>query len=369
LYLPSILGRTRRLSLDLGGLLRWTTLALAALLVMPASGAAGHSAGSTPGDSRPEPVCLGQYEEVVGQGRSCRVEGGLWKVTLADGGYLLTHGPDPFPVGHAHDGTYHINTPAAPRPPLCSDFNPHGNYTQVALLTWPSDLNPNKTVAQVRSDIQTMNGHLYNQAVLSGSPRGADYVFDCDQTGAIRVDQVELPTPSGSASFVTIANDLRARGYNKSNEKYVIHYDGPMQYCGQGDIRRSEVDGVSNPNNIGPNYGINYDCLGWFVLMHENGHNLGAVQYNAPFSTGTGFHCWQADDVMCYSDGGDKDPGFLQYDCLDFDHWDCRNNDYYDAKIGAGEGGGPGSYIDTNWNIGECYVRWIVNYACVKATR
>lgn len=325
------------------------------LLPAVAQGRPTPSAGHT--GQRAEPPCLGSYENVAAQGRSCPVEGGLWKVRLRDGSFVLTHGPDPLPPFGAND------VPPA-RPIVCSDLNPHGDFYQVALLTWPSDMTPNKTKTDVRWDIQLMNGRLNQDAVASGSP-GADYVFACDRSGQIRVDAVELPTPNGQANFSTIVADLSAKGYSRPNEKYVIHYDGPQNYCGQGNIWGSEHDGVGNPNNNGPSYGINYDCLGWFVLMHENGHNLGAVQYNAPFSTGTGWHCWQGNDVMCYSDGGDKDPGYIQFDCLDYSHWDCKSNDFFDAKIGAGEGGGIGSYLDRNWNIGECYVRWIVNADCL----
>ena len=42
--------------------------------------------------------------------------------------------------------------------------------------------------------------------------------------------------------------------------------------------------------------------------MHENGHNQGAVQYDAPYSTGDGAHCCDENDVMCYADGGDLNP-------------------------------------------------------------
>ena len=40
--------------------------------------------------------------------------------------------------------------------------------------------------------------------------------------------------------------------------------------------------------------------------MHENAHNEGAAQYSAPNSTGTGWHCNEYDDILCYVDGGDK---------------------------------------------------------------
>lgn len=46
----------------------------------------------------------------------------------------------------------------------------------------------------------------------------------------------------------------------------------------------------------------------WFsrTSMHEKAHNEGAAQYSAPNSTGTGWHCNEYDDILCYVDGGDK---------------------------------------------------------------
>jgi hypothetical protein len=281
-------------------------------------------------------------------------------VKLREGRSILTHGPD-FAPPAAPDTA----AAASPRPPLCTDRNPSGSYHQVAIVAWPSDRTPNETTSSLRSRIDAVNGLLHQQAVESGSPNGADYVFACDATGQVRVDRVALPTRAGKADFSTIISDLQALGYNKTNEKYVVWYDDRtgISWCGEGSITGDERDTAANVNNRGPDFGISYDCN---AIMHEHGHNVGAVQYNSPFSTGDGSHCWQEYDVMCYSDGGDRFPGSLTYSCTDFSHYDCQHNDYFDAKIGAGEGVGAGSYLDTKWNIGECYVRWIVNYACAS---
>jgi hypothetical protein len=329
--------------------------------------ASGGDAGGRIASAGP---CIGPYSEIPRQGESCRLADGLWRVKLDDGTTLLTHGGDaPPPPG---TGT---RTARVLRTPVCGSSNPHGGYETQAIVAWPPNKTPNITSDELRSKIAEMNALFYASAVEAGSPDGADLVFAC-ASGEVKVDRVRLRTSSGSASFSTIVSDLRRAGYTQSNKKYAIWYDDggafahSSGYCGQGNIWPDERANASNNNNFGPSYSITYDDdyydCGYATLFHELGHNLGAVQAGAPYSTGA-YHCWQGEvfysDVMCYNDGGSTDPGYL-VDCGAVFHFDCGHNDYFDAKIGAGEGGGPGSYLDTNWNVGACYVRFVVVYSC-----
>lgn len=328
-------------------------------------------------------VCLEAYQPLKSQGLACRVEGGLWKIKLRDGSTVTTHGPDPAPLAATAAGAAEAVAARNARTPLCPSKNPHGDYYMVAIIAWPSDRVPNETDASFRTRIANINGILYDEAVESGSPNGADFVFDCAKSlfgmkPQVRVHRVALPTKSDDAAFRTISSDLKAMGYNRSNEKYVVYYDDRgarlTGVCGQGELALDERDNFANENNSGGSYAIDYDC-GGSTILHELGHTLGAVQLNAPFSSGVlwgldeaptvGRHCWEERDVMCYADRGPKIPaGGLVTNCEDRDHFDCRHNDYFDAKIGAGAGVASGSYLDRNWNIGECYVRWIVNHSC-----
>ena len=233
----------------------------------------------------------------------------------------------------------------------------------------------------LRSKLSAMNGLVFDEAVESGSSAGADLVFLCGDTGLPLIEREVLTTPSATANFSTIVNELQALGYQNPNEKYVIWYDDGgafaqnSGFCGQGSIQVDQAASAENANNSGPSWNITYDDdyyeCGFETMMHEVGHNLGAVQHGAPYSTGA-FHCFQGEvyvtDVMCYNDGGPTDPGEIT-PCGSSYHFDCDHNDYFDAKIGAGAGAGTGSYLDLKWNLGACYVRWIVNHGCAGLER
>jgi hypothetical protein len=85
------------------------------------------------------------------------------------------------------------------------------------------------------------------------------------------------------------------------------------------------------------------------VLMHEIGHNLGAVQDLAPHSTKAG-HCHDERDLMCYADGGTEGrAGDMLQNCSaiagDMDEtFDCGGDDYFNPKPAQG------TYLDLNWN-------------------
>src|SRR5687767_3819953 len=71
---------------------------------------------------------------------------------------------------------------------------------------------------------------------------------------------------------------------------------------------------------------------------------------------------------MCFNEFGVDDPGSMQWNCTARTHFVCNQATYFDAKIGAGQGRVVGSPIDRDWNGGECYNRFIVNYACRDTT-
>ena len=87
--------------------------------------------------------------------------------------------------------------------------------------------------------------------------------------------------------------------------------------------------------------------------MHENGHNQGAVQPSAPDSTGSGAHCNDLLDVMCYApDGGDRNQTEVST-CTDAMWFDCDNDTYFDVVPEGSE------WLSNHWNLGSSANRFI----------
>ena len=312
-----------------------------------------------PAKERP---CKTTPQDVPGQGRSCRVAGGLWKVTLKDGFEMTTHGVD-LPSA---SGSGALTSP--PRAPRCAA---DGAPQHLAVIAYPYDRTPDETVSSMRSRIHAINGEIHASAVESGSPNGADLIFKCTSTGVVQVNVVRLNLYASQGTFANILSELRSRGYSSPGQKYVVWYDAAAAgttALGQGSFVDDLTDGASNRNNTGNVFALAYNSS-TSTLLHEIGHNHGAVQDGMPTSTGSwsveqGAHCYEGYDVMCYNDGGGDDTGTITWNCLDRVHFDCRHDTYFDARIGYGQGGGAGSLIDTRWNAGDCYNRFIVNHVC-----
>lgn len=107
---------------------------------------------------------------------------------------------------------------------------------------------------------------------------------------------------------------------------------------------------ADNANNGGPDYGISYATFDARLLMHENAHNMGAVQLSAPHSSG-GWHCNDGRDVMCYADGAARS-AYVGSACAAL-QFDCGNDDYFHPSPAVG------SYLATHWNVGSPLNRFL----------
>lgn len=160
------------------------------------------------------------------------------------------------------------------------------------------------------------------------------------------IDNVVIPQ-SSMTNVDTITNALRARGYNRTDRKYLYWYENSgcgVAFGSGGDDR----PGADNPYNAGPHYAaLGTGCWSWQASAHELLHTIGAVQRSAPNSTAFG-HCWDDQDIMCYNDGGiPNPPGGLVNVCPNApeNQIDCRNDDYFHTNPPAG------SYLATHWNV------------------
>lgn len=148
-----------------------------------------------------------------------------------------------------------------------------------------------------------------------------------------------------------IVDDLDAAGYNRTDRKYVVWWDGPNHpvACGEGTFADDDrASATENWNNTGPDFAIIYkppgggpNFCGWTTVLHEMGHTLGSVMHSAPHATGN-WHCTDENDVMCYEDG----PGVTTFVACSGStlRFDCNNDDYFHPSPA------PGSYLATHWN-------------------
>jgi hypothetical protein len=261
---------------------------------------------------------------------------------------LLTHGFDARAAMTADDSA---DRPAggigfAPgnveRPPACA-----GDHAQRVLYARP-DWNPDRykeSVPTIRSAIRRMDAVLNADSLASGGPT-ADYRVRCDAAGSISVGKFV----AHRTGLAAIAAAARRAGYGSSLNDYLIFFDGVHgESCGISSTRDDERLVINNASNEGGAYGIvYYGCWNNETPMHEAGHMMGAVQYDAPHSTGTGAHCYDEKDVMCYSpDGGDRHQSGPEFDCTGRQRFDCGFDDYFDS---APE---PGEYLASHWNLGS----------------
>ncbi|MDQ3876509.1 MAG: hypothetical protein M3322_13360, partial [Actinomycetota bacterium] len=271
-------------------------------------------------------------------------------------GELLAYGPPP---------TARSLAVFDEKAPVCSK----DGYGLQMIIVVPRGSTVDQTVESARRLAAQMNALLDREARRASGGPGADYKFICAADGQPLVTTEAMPAIDGT-SYRTgdLEAELKRRGYTDRKVKYIMLDESPANYC-SGPVIGDDSDSPNNKNNGTWEYGPTFAEIGNGcqvdpgLATHEVWHTLGAVQPTAPHSSGYG-HCWQGSDYLCYPDGGPKWPSTGMVIVCDEAQLDCMHDDYFDTKIGAGLGGGRGTYIDTHWNIGECYVHYIVNYAC-----
>jgi len=264
--------------------------------------------------------------------------GGLFEVRLRTGEPLTTHGPDA-PPRVAGEPRY-----APERAPVCA-----GSH-HVRVLYGHAAGTPDRRPAvleQLRSVMRRMNARLDAAARESGGVH-ADLRVRCDAAYEIAVDGF---VNAGSASFADVVDAARLAGATSPQADYLIFYDDATpDACGTASFAADDRLDAGNENNRGGGYAVVYsDCWTAVTAMHEVGHTQGAVQPGAPNSTGSGGHCRDEWDVMCYDDGA----GGIEERCGSPEAFDCGYDDYFDA---APE---PGEYLASHWNLGSPLNRFV----------
>ncbi|MGH9178598.1 MAG: hypothetical protein ACRD0N_08605, partial [Acidimicrobiales bacterium] len=332
---------------------------LAAGLLVPAGPAAAGPVGD--GSSPPDDFARGLvHRDLDRPDAASPCAGGFELDDGSDhGNDRCTHGPDPAPPGvdvRAHRslaalageaGVAAATAAAGSGTIQCIGDGTSGNRVQAIYA-----------VASDRTDRFATVGPFIPQWAIA-----ADAVFNASaaETGGVRhvrwvtnpdcslnVQRVVL-TPSGDDSFDATESELAARGYTRSDRKYMVWMDANV-YCGIAGIYSDDRAGQDNRNNAGrsaPALVARVDSACWgrsaSVEAHELVHMLGGVQLSAPHAT-VGFHCEDESDRMCYAD----DPStVLTYVCPSSHEalLDCGKDDYFSTAPATG------SYLATHWNV------------------
>jgi hypothetical protein len=215
----------------------------------------------------------------------------------------------------------------------------------------------------VRFDMGTICGPQYVDIQVVALPRvREEYVIGgAPQFGTLAADvRTAIGSPALPRNYVVYADGLRgSNGVAGTGEFYY----GPAAESPTSpwhDAGRL-LSAVWGPQTAGT--GPYADPT---TMMHEMGHNMGAVQGNAPNTSGVDAnsnpvgHCNDEQDLMCYADGGSRgrytdmvyrcpyDTGAMN------ETFDCNNDDYFNPEPA------PGSFLASRWNtfnsamLGSC---------------
>lgn len=259
-----------------------------------------------------------------------------------------SHGPDAPPAG------LDVNQDVAPVSAMsrlgitgaaavnCYGNGSDGNRVQV-LYVHSGSSRYQQYLSSFQTWAQGMDEIYNDSAAKTGGERHIRFVTDENCVPTITPVQVS----SGAMNdFGWMIDELRNRGYNRTDRKYTVFGDANV-YCGIGEFAGDTRKTSDNYSNFGPSFArTDAGCWGAQVIAHELGHNLGAVNNNAPNSSG-GAHCTDEYDVMCYSDSPYYPP--MRYVCAASQEalLDCGNNDYYNTNPPAG------SYLANYWNMAD----------------
>jgi len=269
---------------------------------------------------------------------------------------LCTHGPDPAPPGvdvrRALDLALAPATQSAPNGTAatgsvaCDGDGTSGNRVQL-LYVHATDVADRSAslAAKFRQWATKLDNVFSSSAAETGGDRHVRFVHDA-ACNPIVTDVAVSPT--GDDAFAKTLDQLRAKGFTRTDRKYVAWVDA-NRYCGMAQVYYDDSPGQANASNgsatvPGELARIDSGCWGQAnsVEAHELMHTLGGVQTSAPHATRKN-HCSDEYDRMCYDDGSGVP---LEFPCPSSHDglFDCNHDDYYSTAPASG------SYLASHWN-------------------
>jgi hypothetical protein len=268
-----------------------------------------------------------------------------------------THGPDPAPL---------VSPPPSASAAAVTDWCPNtvaganqyenGQYRYHAIYAHPADRASRLgalggELDAAAFDASALIEHEYGRAIRFdvGTPCGPGQLDISDVRLPFTEEQLAaLAGTSHTATFDAVSEALRQQGFLVApndagvdqlaalTQNYVVWLDGPAPAgsCGQGTALLDSTRSETNLNNLGGKLALIFrngrDFCGSDVVRHEIGHNLGALQPDAPNTT-DGVHCNDAfEDTMCGWESPKVAGG--PFNGMYFDY---GNDDYWDPPRGA----------------------------------
>jgi hypothetical protein len=274
----------------------------------------------------------------------CRA--GLERVAVVGGLDLCTHGPDPvraFQVPEARLSSSSVNL-YYPQSGLCPGDGVSGERVYLYVGS-PSD-RPAPTAAFIKRVKQTLG--LAERQLRESHPTHTQKIqFHCatDSTPTLITRTFPAVGSDGAFTYYDAFDGIGGQSLGAGTHVAFVSGIGDVYpYCGEGSIREDTSAGQRHFSLIAP------DCLAPNdTLLHELGHNMGAVSPAAPNDSGA-WHCFDHWDVMCYDDGGPyfgsggrmvNRCGPIAYNTPDghlahLPRFDCGHDDYWSPTSSLG---------------------------------
>src|SRR5829696_6165943 len=135
-------------------------------------------------------------------------------------------------------------------------------------------------VASLRAWMAQADQAVWTSAGQTGGGKRLRFVTtgpDCQ----LDLARVTLST-LGDDSFSQMRTELIAKGFTRTDRKYLVWVAAAVGICGLGEVYGDTRPGPENRNNRGPSY-ARVDTPCWqYAELHEIFHTLGAVQRDAP---------------------------------------------------------------------------------------
>jgi hypothetical protein len=227
-----------------------------------------------PNPSPPYPECEDPTLQLVeGVGMACRTgASNVWRVTLADGRYVFTHGGDPEPTSSggsfATAATTASTTSSTSSSTPCDTNNqcwvqgkkawlcvenPATDYHIKVIYAYANDDTNafSSREATIRSSLEYANGLVREHGAAMN--RVVDLRTECDATGKVAIAQHKLTSVTKATDdYGKIVDALKALGYPDANthRKYLVYYDDDS-HCGVGGMQIDSTLKLENRNNHG----------------------------------------------------------------------------------------------------------------------